>query len=281
MTQKYKGGRPSKAEIAYVQANAGRMTPGAIAEHLDRSPDWVLQQLKKVGAADEPNVDHDALSIASDLERSAAWRQLQAELSTLELAYFREEYVSLARQFKTEGLLHAERNQVFKLIKYDILMQRCLAQQRRISRDITHLERASDKIRDKYESLTEIPKDEATLLLSWDETLHELYRSKQDLTAEYVKLEEKHQRLMEALKATRDQRVRQLESAKVDFLDLIKSLHQIENRKREDRQQAMMLRAVENERKRLSQVHTYADGTEDIPLLTPEVIEAAVNDDSK
>ncbi len=274
---KSRTGRPSNHELEYVRANAGHMKPEAIADKLDRTIEWVLGQLKICAERERersgPDPSEEAKLLRAELMQSASWRQLQDEFTPNELNYFTEEYVALVTQFKSD-LMHAERSQVIKAIKYDILMQRTMAQQRKVLRDIDRLERDIERIHSQYETLAELSETDAQKVDSWDHLLQKSYRSKQDLTTEYVQLEAKHQKLMEALKATRDQRVTKFETAHTDFLGLLKQLYHEENRAREDRQQALMMKATNNERERLSRPHSYADGVEDTPLLTPDTVEA-------
>lgn len=275
---KPKTGRLNKRELAYIEANASLMHPKTIADYLGRSVDIVLKALansaKADGALAEKSAEDEA--IRATLRLSVSFVQLQHELTTDEIQYFEEEYIAYCRQFK-EDLFHTERAQIIKAIKYDIYMQRNGAKQRRLVQTIDRLERAIDAIHSKYDDLANMTEQDRTRCLVWGKELAEVYKSSAELTVEHTKLEEKQQRLMEALKATRQQRVATFESAATDFLGLIKALYQADRREMEDRQSAQARAAMEKERERLSRPHKYADGVIDTPLLTPEIVLSQAN----
>ncbi len=270
---KPKTGRLSKRELAYIEANAGRMTPKAIASYLGRSDDIVLKALA-VSARDDRAVTERATedeAILSVLRTTASFEQLKNELTTDELRYFEEEYVSYCRQFK-EDLFHTERVQILKVIKYDIYMQRNGTKQRRLMQSADRLERAIDAIHMQYEDLSQMIDAHRTKCLQFGKELAEANGVVGELTIEYTKLEEKQQRLMGDLKGLREQRITAIESAAQDFLGLIKALCQADRREMEDRQSMQARSAMEKERERLSKPHKFADGVIDTPLLTPEVV---------
>ncbi len=272
---KPKTGRLNKRELQYIEANAGRMHPKAIAGYLNRSDALILKALttcsKGAGAAAATEHATEQDAILAGLHMSASFAQLKTELTPDELAFFQEEYVSYCRQFK-EDLFHTERAQIIKAIKYDIYMQRNGAKQRRLLEIVGRLDRSIDAIHMQYDDLAKLTEGERAKCLMWGKEMAEANKNIGELTVEFTKLEEKQQRLMNDLKGTRQQRVTSMESAAQDFLGLIKALTQADRREMEDRQSEQARGAMEKERTRLSQPHKFADGVIDTPLMTPETI---------
>ncbi len=74
---------------------------------------------------------------------------------------------------------------------------------------------------------------------------------------------------MKDLKGTRDQRIKSIED-RGKFMSVLKELELSETRDKIGELTGLVDLAVINEKLRLSQPYTYADGIIDRPLLTPE-----------
>lgn len=75
---------------------------------------------------------------------------------------------------------------------------------------------------------------------------------------------------MRELKATRDQRISRIDAAGGSLLDIFKALQHEDAQARTGRTMNLMSMAMDKEKNRLSELHKYADGGLDQPLLTPE-----------
>jgi hypothetical protein len=94
--------------------------------------------------------------------------------------------------------------------------------------------------------------------------------SEQARSTEFIKLEEKHQGLLKDLKATRDQRITRIESSKETYLAIIKKLQNEEERDLVGGTMETMKLATKKEEKKLTSVHTFDDGSQDLPVLIPK-----------
>lgn len=263
----YKVGRLKKSEEQYIFANNDKMPPDEIAKKLNRSLTQVLNTLSKIPSLPKSQ-SPEVAELRLGLKESALWKSLKQEHDPDELVYFEEQYIALMSQFKqgNEEVLHTEENQVFKVIKLDILKHRNSMRQKRCKNEIERCEKVYDMIV-KSGKLDDKQKAElATLELSISNYLAQ----QSQFSTEYVKLEEKHQKLMEAMKATRDQRVDKIISSKIDFLGLLRSLGEDNIQEENDKYIEMMRRATKTETERLTKLHTYNDGEEDSPVLLPE-----------
>jgi hypothetical protein len=261
-----KTGRLSKAETDYIVANAGRMTPQDIAGKLTRSVDVVLKVLADLPEPDKGPESPTRSNIRVELKQSAAWKQFIEALTAGEVEYAEEQFVAYMEQFR--DVLATEQNQIFKLVHFEILKHRNAVKQKRSLREIARLEREQELVAHKG-----MDDDEKEWLLQLDTQLNSANAQQAALANEYVKLEEKHQRLMEALKATRQQRIDRIETGKVNFLDLIKQLAVEETADREGRQAELMRKAAEKEMRRLGTPHRFGDGLVDQPILSADTAE--------
>ena len=125
-------------------------------------------------------------------------------------------------QFKAEDVLATEENQVFKVIKLDILKHRIAIRQKRCMHEIERLERLHERIVKSKDS-EKFTDEDIQKLETINLQINNLYAQQSGFSNEYVRYEEKHQKLMIDLKATREQRVDKLESGKVDFLGGIRA----------------------------------------------------------
>jgi hypothetical protein len=256
--------RLSKADQAFVAEHFGKLPLAEIAAHLGATEALVEKHAGTLARATTPEAE--AAGVA--LRASAAYRQLAEEFNPVELAYFDEQYVALVRQFN-DDVPAAERQQIFKAIKYEILMGRNLRRQKKAEEAAGAAEAERDALRRKSPR----PDDAAAArLLALQTIVDENLAAIQAATKEYATFDKQHQQLMEDLKATRKQRDAKLDASKTSFLDLIKTLDDEDEREREGRQMARMKLATEKELKRLGADHTYADGTVDKPILSPDTV---------
>jgi len=266
MANKVKLGRLKKEEENYIIAHAGKLVPQEIADNLNRSIRQVLNILSKVDVKRPAKDSANESKLRVGLKESALWKTLKAEFEPDELVYFEEQYIALMDQFKQEEVLHTEENQVCKVIKIDIMKHRNAIRQKRCSREIDRCERLHEKIiaSKDYQALEKKAIEDLEIV---NNQIQNLYAQQKGFSDEYVKLEEKHQKLMVDLKATREQRVDQIQSGKVDFLGVIRNLCETRVQAEQDRQIELMRRATKNETDRLSKQYQFADGENDPMLL--------------
>jgi len=261
---KLKNGPISTKEKEFIQAN-GALGVQAIADRLGRSPTFVKKHLREAAPP--------AAAAATALRDTAAWKRLKDQLTAPELVYFEEQYQGWMEQIGEDDVLASERTQVIKVIMYEVMLDRTLRQSKRVAVDIEAAELGIEKCRKQIASPTngeEVTKAKGELPSLLD-MRDGLYTQKERLSVEHAKLDEKHQKLMEALKATRDQRLSKVESRR-SFLDLIKSLQNDEIRKRAEFEMDQMNRAARKELQRLAAPHQFADGQFDRPILNADTV---------
>ena len=258
-----KKGRISKEEEFYIESNVGRLTNEEIARNLDRDPESVDGFIKrKFGVGVSPEE-----AAAYDLENRPYWKELEYQFTAGELELFKYHWSRIVAQFR-DDVVPTEELQIVDLIKIELLMNRCLKQNKdsieqiRIFEEMLAEEKAVDKDqRDKE------------LIFSIQSQVNALKASQESLNRDYRELQAKKSTMLKEMKATREQRVKRLEDSKQTFTGWITFLMTNPDKLREYGVQMEKMRlATEKERARLSEYHKYTDGEIDRPLLTPETI---------
>lgn len=271
-----KSGRLSKDDQLYILSNAGRMTPEKIAKNLNRGVEKVAEFIRKnykPKTAQAPTEDVEDFIIKQELMNSQEWKILEKEFTEQELVLFREKYIKLMTQFRGD-ILSTEETQIFQSIKFDILMHRNLAARQRSLQDISRLEEAQDKFLSSFNNdPSAMAAEDRAFAEQLQTQLDASRQAEQFRTTEYVKLHERHAKLMNDLKGTRDQRVKDIESGKQSMLGLIKILQQKDMQESVGRESELAHIAGEQEYNRLGQLYEYEDGTIDRPILSADTVD--------
>lgn len=262
-----KRGHLSKEDQEKIIKWAGEKPISEIARLLDRNPDSIRKWIDKNTKGDD---GHKA-NINKELKETSSWKQLKQEFNPKELELFQEKYSEFMIQFSKEGILPSERMQIFHLIKSEILASRCLQAQYRITEEIQRIETEQDRFQKQLDDSGKKPtRGELDYMSSLDNQLDTRRRSVQDLAKEYNTLQKNQGDLMKTLKATRDQRVKEIMERPVDFISLIKLLQDEEVAAREGRHMELLRLAGENAYKKYQTPHEYADKLIDVPINIPE-----------
>lgn len=267
-----KKGRISTEDRNFILSNIGTMSVEEIAKKVDRTPDAIKELV--AGATGLKNPTEAAASVVvirKTLRESSEWNELQKQFDADELCYFEEQYGVWMAQLK-DDFVASEETQVILLIKTQILMNRNLAEKQKALVESGRLEKMQDEIFARYTDAEHMPDHDKQLVVQITDQLTAARAAQKAKTDEFVKLQEKHGDLMKLLKATRDQRLKRIENAKLGFVDIIKDLMKEENRLSVGKETELMRLAALKEKDRLSEYHEYADGQVDRPLLSPDSV---------
>lgn len=255
-----KKGRISKEEELYIESNVNSLSSEEIAKNLDRDPESVQAFIKRkfgLGVSAEE-------AAAYDLENRPYWKELEYQFTNSELDLFKYHWSRIVAQFK-DDVAPTEELQVIDLIKLELLMNRCLKQNKdsieqvRVFEEMLAEEKAVDKDqRDK------------DLIFSLQSQINSIKASQESLNRDYRELQAKKSLMLKEMKATREQRVKRLEDSKHTFTGWVTYLmSNPEKLKQYGLEMEKMRLAAQQERKRLSKYHKYVDGEVDKPLLIP------------
>ena len=271
-----KRGAISDKEKQFLKDNHTLLSPAEIAKALDRNEETVRQwfvSILKLSPDDEEVSEEEIASVAIEKEflKSPEWESLKEEFSEHELKYFRHRYKKLMAQLQVQGeVTPTEETQIFLMIKYEILMKRNLADAKDSVEEVQDLTKMLQKLKEDYPEVAAMDDSTKNFFSNLENQLLAAKSARQQKSSEYVKLTEKHTSLMRELKATRDQRISRIDAAGGSLLDIFKALQHEDAQARTGRTMNLMSMAMDKEKNRLSELHKYADGGLDQPLLTPE-----------
>ena len=111
------------------------------------------------------------------------------------------------------------------------------------------------------------------MIFNLERHIASLRAAKESLSREFKDLQTKKAGLYKDLKATREQRIEKLENNKQTLASLVnKILRDPDFYENEGKALEKMRLAMEKEKERLSDYHTYDDGAIDQPFLTPDTV---------
>lgn len=259
-----KAGPWSAEEKAFIVENADKMTFEEIARRLKRNPESVHKYLNKIGHKTVKS-EKVVTNPEYDIKRSPLWKVLKTEFSEEELELFLYHWSRIISQFK-DDVLPTEELQIIEEIKIEILLSRCLKNQRAAMKLVEEAELEVESL--QSQQVDPILIDQAKRSLAFHQTaIRELGQGYNDLL-------NKKNALLKDLKATRSERIKHIEESKHTILGWITQLIQNKNLRRELGIEMEKMRvATEIEKYRLMEPHRYIDNVVDYPILSAETIE--------
>lgn len=264
-----KRGRLSAAEEAFIEKHRDRMTAEQMADRLNRIPSTVQKYLGNV----EGRAVKAEITLSVELETRPEWEQWQQQFTPDELKFFKYRYVQFMSQFR-DDILPTEEIQVFQFITLDILTQRVMREQKKIVAEQEYIQKRLEQTYKEQEHVSELTEEEVEEI---DKDIRYMEGRYADLSSQLKPISQRHEsylmrqsNMLKELKATRDQRVKVLEGSKQSFLGFLRALQDDEFREEQGDDLEKHRIATDKEYERLSKPHKYVDGTEDLPLLTPE-----------
>jgi hypothetical protein len=251
----------SKTDKKYIEVNYKEKSVEEIANVLKRNEKAVKKYIDGHFA--------DAFTLTSkeaeyDIKKSQIWNDIKKQFSSEELEMFLYNWGRIISQFK-DDVFPTEQMQVIDTIKLDILMNRSLTEQQLCMNDIRSNQRMLEQEREKG--------DDIDLISSLERQIAVLRAAQDSFSSNYKDMLEKKNKILKDMKATRDGRIKHVESYKHSFSGwMIKLMADRVLRRRLGTQMEKMRLSAEEERRRLSEWHIYADGEGDLPLLTPDTV---------
>lgn len=256
-------GRLSNAETKFITENADTMEVEDIATHLDRDPSAIETFIKRklrLGLSAEEEV-------AYTLEERPYWSDLQQQFTTSELELVKYHWGRIISQFK-DDVFPTEEIQVIDVIKIEILMNRSLLSNKQNIDEINVIEKLAAE-----ERSVDADQRDRDYLLTLERQMATLRASQESLNRDYRDLQTKKSAMLKEMKGTREQRIRRLEDSRQTFTGWVAHLMQNPQiTKKYGLEMEKMRLAMEKEKERLSQYHTYNDGLVDQPFLTPDTV---------
>lgn len=272
-----KTGRISKLDLQYIKDNAFHKNFQQIADELGRDPTTVRDYIEK-----ELNVKttlttagRPIIKEGYSVRHEEFWPTIQMQFTEDELNMFEYYWQQINSQFDHD-ILPTEKLQVIDVIRYEILMSRNLKQAHDFTKTMASLTYQLEQEKQK-----DFAEQDRHLIVNIETQITAAGVSQVQLTKEVRELQEKKEKILTSLRATRGDRIKRIENKKENFFSWLEQI--IENpEKRKEMGIAMekMRLAIIDEQVRLTAYHKYINGELDRPLLTAEtVIDEEVNDD--
>jgi hypothetical protein len=259
-------GRLDLNEQSYIKNNIKGMSYENIATVLDRDPKSVLLWIKQnigINANDKKEVE-----AINELKNKAYWSDLEGQFNEDELEMFLFHWKKMWSQFR-DDVFHTEEIQIVDTIKLEILMNRSLKSQNDNIKMLYTMEQCI--IEEKNQDKDSVDWDMVT---NMERQCAVLRASQEAISRDYKDLQTKKSAMIKDLKGTREQRIKAIEDSKTTFASLIKKIiMDSEFRKAAGADMEKMRLAMDIERDRLADAHTYEDGITDQPFLTAETVE--------
>lgn len=267
----HKRGALSTKEMEFIRANVGTMEPAVIAAHLNRNPEPIVRYISRnrVGKTFEEirgEAEKTEQQIFNQLKTKSFYKNLKEQLSIAELDYFADHWVALVLQFNGD-LAASEEMELKELLILEILKNReTSAEYGRMQL----LDSLQSQIRDEMKKPPGVRDQELIGNLSSQAS------SIKVASSAYIKnfkdLCDRAEKMRKALHASRQDRVKHLENAKVDFVAFLKLLEEHGEKLKVGKEMEIIRTAKEKEQRRLAALHTFSDGKVDRPILSAETL---------
>lgn len=260
----------SQSHRDYIDENARDQSPTELARAIGKPVHLVSEYLRsqkpeppKIITKKELPVKTDPLPdyACPELRAKHEYQDLHKELTPEEMIRFEKSYKAYFEQFQGD-VMATEEKQIFHAIKLEIFMHRNERNKFQCEMDLQDVEEQIAA----QESLPTIHQNKSQLDTFRDQR-RMLMSAAPQLTKEWNECQDKHGKIMQNIRGTREQRVKQSVDAKTNILGLLKEFQKKEYREQQARESELRKFAMEKEVERLSQEHTYLDGTIDRPLL--------------
>lgn len=258
-----KRGKMSNPELALIRELMDKQPPEQIAKKIRRTAAQVERAIEAIkGVA--PVIQ---MSLEEQLMRRPEWARFQKQFNEDELIEFRHQYVQIMSQLRSYGdVLPTEELQVFHVVSLKI----------NIDRTGEELKQAIDQMNESLAELDILRREgedaDTSKIAFWHDVYRNAQKMKKECSEQYKTYSDKQDKMLNTLKATRDQRIKNWETADKSIIGLVRLLVEEENRRSLGDEAELMRLACEKEKERLSSPHTYSDGVVDLPILTPETV---------
>lgn len=258
-----KRGRLSNEEARYITENADTMLAEQIATTLDRDPSTITNFLKKNLKKGLSEFEQAAY----ELEDRPYWVELQQQFTKSELELFKYHWSRIINQFK-DDVFPTEELQVVDVIKLELLMNRCLKQNKE---NIDQINAFNALI--QVERQTDTEHQDTDVIFNLERQIASLRAAQESMNRDYRDLQTKKSSMLKEMKGTREQRIKRLEDSKQTFTGWLAHLMQNPTITQQYGAEMEKMRlAMEKEKEQLSAFHKYEDGQVDQPFLTPETV---------
>lgn len=255
-------GRWSLKDEEYIATHYKTMSAEKIALHLRKNADSVLKYIrKKFGSSFHVTAE----KAEYDIKNTPIWDDLERQFSKEELKKFIFHWARIVSQFK-DDVYPTEQMQVIDCVKLEIMMNRALTQQSDCMGEIKSCERLLEIERGKDRS-----DQDRDYVFNLEKQIGVLRAAYEALNKDYMDMLQRKNGILKEMKATRDARIKSIESYKHSFSGwMVRLMEHKDARVKIGEDMEKMRLAMDSEYMRLSEFHEYMDGQVDQPILNHE-----------
>lgn len=267
----HKRGALSTSDMEFIRANVETMDPVVIAAHLNRNPEPIIRYISRnrVGKTFEEirgETERSEKSIFDGLKNKSFYKNLKEQLSIAELEYFADHWVALVMQFNGD-LAPSEEMELKELLILEILKNRETAGE--YSR-LQQMDELNKMIRDEMRLAPELR--DRDLITNLNTQVSQIKVASSVYIRNFKDLCDRAEKMRKALHASRQDRVKHLENAKVDFVAFLKLLEEHGEKIRVGKEMEVIKAAKKKEERRLAGLYEFSDGKVDRPVLNAETV---------
>jgi len=267
----HKRGALSTADMDFIRDNVDEMSTGQMASILNRNEAPVIRYIKRLKLGKKYKMaremgDKTEKMILEELKSKPFYKVLRKQMSVEELDYFHEQWVSILKQFNGD-LFPSEELELKEFLLLEVLKNRTLTDKREWLEERESLKKELNRmlklpIEDQDESHAKFLRQEISAASSHSNDCVRAFRD----------LSDKSDKIRHALKASREQRLKQIESQKTNFAEWLRQLTDPSIRAAISREMEIMRVATEKEKVRLGTLYEYPNKDVDLPVLNSENI---------
>ncbi len=252
-----KQGRFTREELFQIEhLSKSGLAPDAIAQKLSRSVKSILDRVEFI--SDDKNLD---------IRNTEQWPVLKKQFDLDEQHMFIYHWKEMIAQFR-EDVPHTEKMQIIDLIKVEIIMNRLMIKEKEQKEDIDRM-RVDIEVEKNKEPLDQ----DTDLIWNYEKQIGFAIAAQVNVTKSFEGLLKEKKQMLAAMKATREQRIKRIEDSKETIVGWTRNLLLNDDvRVQVGIDMEKMRLAMNVEAERLSEWHTYEDGTVDQAFLTPETV---------
>jgi len=252
----------SVKEKDYIYNNRDKYTIEELAQRLKKEILLVKLHIQSLDSNNFIKDSEEKLEYTQlDLRKRSEWKMFQEQFTPEELVYIEELYYRYIQQFKGD-VLTTEEQQIFQILEITVFSNRIKRQMMVDEEDKIRINRDLESELNKGQTANQV------LIQSLHNRLNTINAARNTKLSEYDELIKQHGKLLDQLKATRNQRIKSIEDSSKSFVGLIKSLDDPAIRE----QIGIDIEALRISTARaifqLKQPHKYINGEIDFPLQT-------------
>jgi membrane-associated HD superfamily phosphohydrolase len=272
MIYKFKPGALSNEDMKFIRENYLIMAIPEIAESLNRREEPIKRFLDDNGLISmDVSADEEDVYLRAELLSENFWPELHKQFTINELKYFASMWVSMVKQFQSD-ILPSEKLQLKKFITYEILRDRVLEKNSKHINEINDFEK---KVKTEYKKRRD--ERDSDLIRSLTDQIVSMRASLSNSVRELNDYSKEQNVIAKELKASRSDRISNIQDAEKNWVSLIKLLENDIVRKKIGTHIEIMRVAQEKAKNQLYNFHEFIDKRADIPILDEESVKQLEN----